>query len=189
MSSSRSWRSSNSSLRSSQYSYHRPLGRTSARRTTVTILDKPNLTIILCIQKSPHEFLIIYFHPWSSQSWVFNNIFQRLIVRRDIALSRYPSLSVPSVVLVRLHRKSFAMTLSGKSRGSWSVKLSETFAGRLCLATKNKNRMSAVVIESGTSMACRWKNVVIDALDYRAVVLMTSVISFNEVDPHCHAQC
>ena len=28
MSSSRSWRSSNSSLRSSQYSYHRPLGRT-----------------------------------------------------------------------------------------------------------------------------------------------------------------
>ena len=152
-----------------------------ARRTTVTMTNQT--TIILCIQKSPHEFLIIYFHPWSSQSW------QRLMVRRDIALSRYPSLSVPSVVLVRLHRKSFAMTLSGKRRGSWSVKLSETFAGRLCLATKNKNRMSAVVIESGTSMACRWKNVVIDALDYRAVVLMTSVISFNEVDPHCHAQC
>ena len=62
------------------------------------------------------------------------------MVRRDIALSRYPSLSVPSVVFVRLHRKSFAMTLSGKICWTWSVKWSETFAGRLCLATKNKKQ-------------------------------------------------
>ena len=152
-----------------------------ARRTTVTMTNQT--TIILCIQKSPHEFLIIYFHPWSSHSW------QRLMVRRDIALSRYPSLSVPSVVLVRLHQKSFAMTLSGKSRGSWSVKLSETFAGRLCLATKNKKQKvccrDRVWHVDGLSVEeCRHRCI---NFDYRAVVLMTSVISFNEVDSHCHA--
>ena len=67
------------------------------------------------------------------------------------------------VVFVRLHRKALAMALSGKSRRTRSVKWSETFAERLCSATKNENSTSAVVIDSGTSTDCRLKNVVIGA--------------------------